>query len=136
MDECDIDEIGERSLERVTLNHNEFNHVLLTTKYTQQTTKMLRPGESIPQEIHDNADQFFYLVIGEVVIYDNERIVHLRSDKKNNYTVRAGHSHKVVNPSPTDEAYIFSIYAGAYHPHPSACETKRYVGGSVTLDML
>ena len=111
------------SIEKTTLNNNNFRHVLFTGKHSQLVVMCLQPGEEIGREMHPDVDQFFRIEQGnarfligdkkEQVVGDGDAVV-----------VLAGIDHNVINLSPVKPLKLYTVYSPALHPDRTVHKTK------------
>lgn len=101
------------NIEKMTLENNDFRHVLYTGKHSQLVLMSLKANEEIGMEVHTDNDQFFRFEkgIGKVIIDGNEYEVTDGSA----IVVPAGAEHNVINVSETDELKLYTIYSPAHH---------------------
>jgi len=101
------------NIEKLTLDNNDFRHVLYTGKHSQLVLMALKPNEEIGMEVHGENDQFFRFESGEgkVVIDGNEYAV----GDGDAVVVPMGAEHNVMNTSTTEPLKLYTIYSPAHH---------------------
>lgn len=101
------------NIEKLTLENNNFRHVLYTGAYSQLVLMSLNPLEEIGVEIHGENDQFFRFEEGEgkVIINGNEYKV----GDGDAVIVPAGAEHNVINTSKVAKLKLYTIYSPAHH---------------------
>jgi len=101
------------NIEYLTVNNNDFRHVLYTSKHSQLVLMSLLPNEEIGMETHPDNDQFFRFEAGQgkVVIDGNEYAV-ANGDA---IVVPAGAKHNIINVSGTEALKLYTIYSPAHH---------------------
>ena len=108
-------------IEKLTEENDDFRRVLYTGKEMQLVLMVLKPGEEIGSEVHEDRDQFFRVEAGrgEVVIDGNTTPV--RADMA--IIVPAGARHNVRN---TGEAplKLYTLYAPPEHREGTVHATK------------
>lgn len=101
------------NIESLTVGNNSFRKVLYTAEHCQLVLMLLKPGEEIGSEVHQEGDQFFRFEagVGTVTIDDTKYQV------KNGdaVIVPAGAEHNVVNTSTSDPLKLYTIYAPPHH---------------------
>jgi len=109
-------------IEKLTLENNDFRHVLYTAKHSQLVLMSLKAKEEIGMEVHEENDQFFRFEkgTGKVVIDSNEYNVKDGSA----IVVPAGAEHNVINTSDTEDLKLYTIYSPAHHKDGIVRATK------------
>ncbi|MEK7094434.1 MAG: cupin domain-containing protein [Patescibacteria group bacterium] len=111
------------SIEKLTLENENFRHVLYTAKHSQLVLMSLKPNEEIGLEVHTDTDQFFRFEKGtgkvfvdglEQVVGDGDAVI-----------VPAGAEHNVINTSSSDSLKLYTIYSPAHHKDGVVRETKE-----------
>lgn len=99
-------------IEKITIENENFRRVLYTAKHSQLVVMVLKPGEEIGEEIHENNDQFFRFESGQgqVLIDDNEYKV----ADGDAVIVPAGARHNVINIG-SSALKFYTIYSPAHH---------------------
>jgi len=101
------------SIEKDTLENNNFRKVLYTGKHSQLVLMSLAPKEEIGMEVHEENDQFFRFENGQgkCIIDGNEYEV------KDGVAVivPAGAKHNVINTSDTEELKLYTVYSPPHH---------------------
>lgn len=101
------------NIEQLTLENNDFRHVLYTGKHSQLVLMSLKPNEDIGMEVHPDNDQFFRVEKGDgkCIIDGNEYALADGSA----IVVPAGAEHNIINTSATDDLKLYTIYSPAHH---------------------
>jgi len=101
------------SIEKLTLENENFRKVLYTGKHSQLVLMSLKPQEEIGMEVHLENDQFFRFEQGEgkVIIDDNEYLV----KDGDAIVVPSGAQHNVINISQAEDLKLYTIYSPAHH---------------------
>ncbi len=112
-----------QNIEKLTLDNNDFRHVLYTGKNSQLVLMSLLPNEEIGMEVHNENDQFFRFEKGEgkVIIDGNEYTV----GDGDAIVVPMGANHNVINTSATDSLKLYTIYSPAHHKDGVVRATKE-----------
>lgn len=112
-----------QNIEELTLENNDFRHVLYTGKHSQLVLMALKPNEEIGMEAHNENDQFFRFEKGEgkVIIDGNEYKV----GDGDAVVVPMGAQHNVINTSATDPLKLYTIYSPAHHQDGVVRATKE-----------
>ena len=111
------------NIEKLTLENENFRHVLYTAKHCQLVLMSLRPGEEIGMEVHEGNDQFFRFEkgTGKVIIDGNEYLV----GDGDAVIVPQGAQHNVINTSQTDELKLYTLYSPPHHKDAIIRKTKQ-----------
>ena len=101
------------NIEDLTLNNDNFRHVLYTGRHMQLVLMALPPSGEIGMEVHGENDQFFRFESGDgkVVIDDSEYTV--KHDDV--IIVPAGAKHNIINTSDTEPLRLYTIYSPPHH---------------------
>ena len=111
------------SIEKLTLENENFRQVLYTGKHCQLVLMSLGPGEEIGMEVHDGNDQFFRFEKGEgKVIIDGTEYIVTNGDA---IIVPEGANHNVINTSQTDSLKLYTLYAPPHHQDGVVRKTKQ-----------
>lgn len=111
------------SIEKETVENDNFRKVLYTSKHSQLVLMCLQPSEDIGFEIHKDNDQFFRFESGkgkciidgtEYSVTDGDAIV-----------VPAGAKHNIMNISQTEKLKMYTIYSPAHHKDGIIRKTKK-----------
>lgn len=111
------------SIEKETVENDNFRKVLYTSKHSQLVLMCLQPSEDIGFEIHKDNDQFFRFESGkgkciidgtEYSVTDGDAIV-----------VPAGAKHNIMNISQTEKLKMYTIYSPAHHKEGIIRKTKK-----------
>jgi mannose-6-phosphate isomerase-like protein (cupin superfamily) len=110
------------SIEKMTLENENFRNVLYTASHSQLVLMCLVPKEEIGSEVHTGNDQFFRFEkgSGKVVIDGNEYDV----TDGDAVVVPAGAEHNVTNTSETEPLKLYTIYSPAHHKDGVVRATK------------
>ena len=110
------------NIEKLTLENEDFRHVLYTGRYSQLVLMSLDPNEEIGLETHSDGDQFFRFEKGngKVIIDDSEYNV----ADGDAIVVPAGAKHNVINTSMTEKLKRYTIYSPAHHKDGVVRSTK------------
>lgn len=108
------------NLNALAIVNENFRKVIHTGYKTQIVLMSLKPSEKIDNEVHFDSDQIFNVVQGEMTI---ELMSFPEQFKKTSvtlvagesFTVVAGVSHKIINPSSTHFLKTYTIYAEPEH---------------------
>ena len=111
------------NIEKLTLENENFRHVLYTAKNCQLVLMSLKPGEEIGMEVHNGNDQFFRFEKGEgqVIINETEYIV----GNGDAVIVPEGAKHNVINTSQTEALKLYTLYAPPHHKDAILRKTKQ-----------
>jgi mannose-6-phosphate isomerase-like protein (cupin superfamily) len=110
------------NIERLTLENENFRHVLYTAEHCQLVLMSLLPGEEIGMEVHSGNDQFFRFEKGEgkVIINETEYLV----KDGDAVIVPQGANHNVINTSQTEPLKLYTLYSPAHHQDGMVRKTK------------
>jgi mannose-6-phosphate isomerase-like protein (cupin superfamily) len=110
------------NIKKLTLENDNFRHVLYTAKNCQLVLMSLAPGEEIGMEVHEGNDQFFRFEKGEgkVIINETQYIV----GAGDAVIVPEGAKHNVINTSQTEALKLYTIYAPPHHKDAVLRKTK------------
>jgi len=111
-----------KNIEQLTVENNDFRHVLYTGKYSQLVLMSIVPGGEIGLEVHPENDQFFRFEKGKgrIIIDGNESEVRDGSA----VVVPAGAEHNVVNTSDSEDLKLYTIYSPSHHKDGIVRATK------------
>lgn len=110
-----------QNIEEETLSNSDYRRVLYTSKHSQLVLMVLRHGEEIGEEIHEDNDQFFRFESGEgKVIIDG-----LEHEVSDGFAVLipAGAKHNVMNTG-AEDLKLYTIYSPAHHKDGTIHHTK------------
>jgi len=110
------------NIEKDTLDNENYRKVLYTGKM-QLVVMSLKPGEEIPEEVHDDIDQFFRIEEGEAYIKVDEEEFNLKDDDI--IIIPAGTKHYVKNSSDDKVLKVYTIYTPPEHPLETIHKTKE-----------
>jgi len=111
------------NIEKLTLENENFRHVLYTAEHCQLVLMSLKPGEEIGMEVHEGNDQFFRFEkgMGKVIINETEYLV----GEGDGVIVPQGANHNVINTSTTEALKLYTIYSPAHHKDGIIRQTKE-----------
>jgi mannose-6-phosphate isomerase-like protein (cupin superfamily) len=111
------------NIEKLTLENQNFRHVLYTANHCQLVLMSLKPGQEIGAEVHEGNDQFFRFEkgAGKVIIDETEYIV----TDGDAVIVPQGARHNVINTSESEELKLYTIYAPPHHKDGIIRNTKE-----------
>lgn len=109
------------SLEKETLDNENFRKVLFTTERSQLVLMTLQPGENIGMEVHDDHDQFIRVEagMGKAIIDEEE----FELEDGSAVVIPAGSQHDVINGE-EGKMKLYTIYTPPEHPEGTVHETK------------
>lgn len=115
-------------INNATMENNNFRTALWTGEYLQLTLMSIDEGDCIGWEIHENTDQFLFIVDGQgIVQYGSSKdcpIIEKKVNCGSLIIVPAGNWHNVYNTGCTP-LKIYSIYAPPNHPRGTVHATKE-----------
>ena len=111
------------SIEKDTLDNDNFRKVLFTGKYCQLVVMCLQGGEEIGDEVHADVDQFFRIEVGKARFVFNGSEKHVVS-AGGAVVVPAGTHHNIINTSATKPLKLYTIYTPPQHPDGTVHKTK------------
>lgn len=111
------------SIEKDTLENDNFRKVLYSGKHLQLVLMSLKAGEEIGKETHHENDQFFRFEsgTGKCIIDGNEYDV----TDGDVVIIPAGAKHNIINTSDTAELKMYTIYAPPHHKDGIVRKTKE-----------
>ena len=111
------------NIEKLTLENDNFRHVLYTAKNCQLVLMSLKPGEEIGMEVHEGNDQFFRFEkgTGKVIIDETEYQV----SGGDAVIVPQGAKHNVINTSQNEELKLYTLYSPPHHKDGIIRKTKE-----------
>lgn len=111
------------AIKKLTLENNNFRHVIYTAEHSQLVLMALKPGEEIGSEVHKENDQFFRFEKGEgkVVINETEYLV----TDGDVVIVPSGSQHNVINTSQTEMLKLYTLYCPPHHKDGIVRSTKE-----------
>ena len=111
------------NIEKLTLENENFRHVLYTAKHCQLVLMSLLPGEEIGMEVHEGNDQFFRFEKGQgKVIIDGTEYLVRDGDA---VIVPQGAKHNVINESATEPLKLYTLYSPPHHKDGILRKTKE-----------
>lgn len=108
------------NIEELSLENNNFRHVLYTAEHSQLVLMSLLGGEDIGEEVHD-VDQFLRIEKGSGTAILNG-VSHELSDGSS-IVVPAGTKHNIIN-SDSGEMKLYSLYMPPHHRDGTVHKTK------------
>jgi mannose-6-phosphate isomerase-like protein (cupin superfamily) len=109
-------------IEKETLDNTDYRRVLFTDKQMQLVVMSLAPGEEIPEEVHNDINQFFRVEKGQALAIVGEKEIELKDDDV--LIVPCGEKHYVKNTSETEDLKLYTIYSPPEHPDGTVHKTK------------
>jgi mannose-6-phosphate isomerase-like protein (cupin superfamily) len=110
------------SLEKLTVENEDFRRVLYTGTREQLVLMCLEPREEIGREIHADVDQFFRVEEGTArFVFDGEEHFVKAGGA---VVVPAGTFHNVINPSGLLPLKLYTIYSPPQHAEGTVQHTK------------
>jgi mannose-6-phosphate isomerase-like protein (cupin superfamily) len=105
------------NIEKLTVENEDYRRVYRTHKYSQMVFYALKPGEYLPWEVHDKADQFVRVEQGKacIKIQQNARTsaVSRIVTKEDEYIIiDSGMKHYIKNAEPVETLKMYIIYCG------------------------
>lgn len=110
-------------IEKLTLENEDFRHVLYTGEHSQLVLMSLLPNEEIGLEVHPDNDQFFRFEKGEGRVVINETWHEVKDGVA--IIVPSGSKHNVINTSKTEKLKFYTIYSPAHHKDGIVRKTKK-----------
>jgi mannose-6-phosphate isomerase-like protein (cupin superfamily) len=110
------------NIEKLTLQNENFRHVLYTAEHCQLVLMSLLPGEEIGMEVHEGNDQFFRFEKGEGKVIINE--TEYKVSDGDAVVVPCGAHHNVINTSQTETLKLYTLYSPAHHQDGMVRKTK------------
>ncbi|MEY4602422.1 MAG: hypothetical protein RL292_363 [Candidatus Parcubacteria bacterium] len=108
------------NIEELSLENENFRHVLYTAEHSQLVLMSLLSGEDIGEEVHD-VDQFLRIERGTGTAIVNG-VSHKLSDGSS-IVVPAGTKHNIIN-SDSGKMKLYSLYMPPHHRDGTVHETK------------
>jgi mannose-6-phosphate isomerase-like protein (cupin superfamily) len=110
------------NIEKLTLENDNFRHVLYSGEHMQLVLMTLKPNEDIGLEVHESNDQFFRFEEGQgkVLINDSEYDV----TDGDVVIVPSGAKHNIINVG-IGPLKLYTIYAPAHHKDGIVRATKE-----------
>jgi mannose-6-phosphate isomerase-like protein (cupin superfamily) len=109
------------NIEQLTLNNENFRHVLYTDDRSQLVVMSLLPNEDIGEEVHVDSDQFLRIEAGT-----GQAIINGESHEIGDGSaiiVPAGTKHNIIN-SGSNEMKIYTLYTPPHHQDGTIHKTK------------
>ena len=109
-------------IDRLTIDNEDFRHVLYTGQHLQLVLMTLQPGEEIGAEVHEDRDQFFRFEDGQGIVDIDGR----ENPVKDDYAVivPAGARHNVRNTG-NDALRFYTLYGPPEHKDKVVQRTKE-----------
>lgn len=118
------------NINQAARNNTDFRNTFWTGNHLQITLMCIPVGSCIGLEMHQDTDQFIYIVQGEALVQLGETQCPNRVACNNAILVPAGTWHNVINIGNTP-LKLYSIYAPPHHPrgtlHRTKCDAERNV---------
>lgn len=109
------------SIEKESINNDDFRRVLFTTHNSQLVVMSLKPSEDIGEEVH-GVDQFLRCEEGDgVSILDG---VEYPFSAGFGVIVPAGTKHNIINRSTEKELKLYTVYSPPHHVEDKVHKTK------------
>jgi mannose-6-phosphate isomerase-like protein (cupin superfamily) len=110
------------NIERATLKNEDFRRVLFTGPALQLVLMILRPGEEIGEETHEDHDQFIRVEEGTGrVVLDGEGQT-LQDGSA--VVIPAGVRHNVINTSGDASLRLYTLYSPPEHAPDAVHHTR------------
>lgn len=115
------------NIEDLTLNNENYRHVLFTSTHSQLVVMSIKPQQEIGTEIHKDHDQFIRIEKGTglAIIDDTPHNLH----DGDALVIPAGSIHNIINTSDTDLLKLYTIYSPAEHEDGLIQKTKPEQNG-------
>jgi mannose-6-phosphate isomerase-like protein (cupin superfamily) len=114
-------------LAELTRVNPNFRTAIWTGHLLQLTVMNIPAKGEVGLEIHEDTDQFLYVVEGTAKVFigaERDKLCFRRVAKPGSgIFIPAGHWHNIVNKS-AQPLKMFSVYAPPHHPHGTIHETK------------
>ena len=109
-------------VDRQAKKNESFRQVLYTATGGQLVLMSLKPSEDIGMEVHDDVDQFFWIVKGKAkATLDGEEVEVAKGEV---LVVPRGTQHNVINASDSKPLKLFTVYTPPNHPDGTVHATK------------
>ena len=109
-------------IDRLTIDNEDFRHVLYTGQHLQLVLMTLRPGEEIGAEVHEDRDQFFRFEDGSGIVDIDGRENPVKDDFA--VIVPAGARHNVRNTA-NEPLRFYTLYGPPEHKDKVVQRTKE-----------
>ncbi|MGI6207727.1 MAG: cupin domain-containing protein [Anaerolineae bacterium] len=110
------------NVSQLTRENENFRRVLYTAKGGQLVAMSLKPSEDIGMEVHNDVDQFFWIVQGKARATLNGEDVDVAEGEV--LVVPRGVNHNVTNASDSQALKLFTVYTPPEHPDGTVHRTK------------
>ncbi|MCA9364277.1 MAG: cupin domain-containing protein [Candidatus Moranbacteria bacterium] len=111
------------NIEKKTLSNENYREVLFTTKRSQLVVMTLKPKEDIPEETHEDHDQFIRIEQGFGKAILNGEETQLKDGSA--VIIPAGTKHRICNTSETEVLKLYTIYTPPEHAQGTIHKTKE-----------
>ena len=108
------------NIEKLTIENNDFRHVLYTGEHCQLVLMSLLPNEEIGMEVHPDNDQFFRFEKGTGKVVINETEYEVKDGDA--VVIPCGSNHNVI--AGVDGLKLYTIYSPAPHQDGVVRATK------------
>ena len=108
------------NIEKLTIENNDFRHVLYTGEHCQLVLMSLLPNEEIGMEVHPDNDQFFRFEKGPGKVVINETEYEVKDGDA--VVIPCGSNHNVI--AGVDGLKLYTIYSPAHHQDGVVRATK------------
>ena len=108
------------NIEKLTIENNDFRHVLYTGEHCQLVLMSLLPNEEIGMEVHPDNDQFFRFEKGTGKVVINETEYEVKDGDA--VVIPCGSNHNVI--AGVDGLKLYTIYSPAHHQDGVVRATK------------
>ena len=109
-------------IDRLTIDNEDFRHVLYTGQHLQLVVMTLQPGEEIGAEVHEDRDQFFRFEDGSGIVDIDGRENPVMDDFA--VIVPAGARHNVRNTG-NEPLRFYTLYGPPEHKDGVVQSTKE-----------
>ncbi len=123
-----MSKIFHTNIEKDTIENANFRKVIHTTTKMQLVLMSLKKGDNIPNEVHEDNDQFIRIEIGQCKIVTPAEEFYLEKDEV--VIIPAGTYHEVINTGNSD-LKLYTIYAPPHHPDLLIQKDKPIDGGGI-----
>lgn len=106
----------------LALENEYFRRVLYTAPGGQLVLMALKPSEDIGMEVHDDVDQFFWIVQGTALAVLNREQTRVTAGQV--LVVPRGTEHNITNASASESLKLFTVYTPPNHPDGTVHKTK------------
>ncbi|MHB0874750.1 MAG: cupin domain-containing protein [Anaerolineae bacterium] len=110
------------ALQQLTVGNDNFRRVLYTAPGGQLVVMSLKPAEDIGMEVHDDVDQFFWVVQGSAKAVLNGEETQISHGEV--LIVPRGTKHNIINASDSAPLKLFTVYTPPNHPDGTVHKDK------------